>query len=145
MVHNALVRPGDYLTSGAHAILRSKRGGGGEFLISSLLARIHLIIVMIRWTGRASRDFEFSFPCSLASTFLERARNEGSLKHHLYKEPQAELVTGETYPLFGIMIDSGLFGSTDWERYQKSRRCSRDTYAELHNTKCTSIRILKVG
>jgi len=33
-----------------------------------LLARIHFIIVMIRWTGLAPWEFEFPFPGSLTST-----------------------------------------------------------------------------
>ena len=41
-----------------------------EFFIDNLLVRIHLIIVMIRWTGLASSEFEFPLPCSL--TFLVR-------------------------------------------------------------------------
>jgi len=41
-----------------------------EFFIDNLLARIHFIIVMIRWTGRAPWEFEFPFPGSLTSTFL---------------------------------------------------------------------------
>ena len=47
-----------------------------EFFINNLLVRIHLIIVMIRWTGLA---FESPFPGSLTSTFLEwvRLRIEG--------------------------------------------------------------------
>ena len=36
-----------------------------------LLVRIHFIIEMIRWTGLASWEFEFSFPGSLTSTFLQ--------------------------------------------------------------------------
>ena len=43
-----------------------------EFLIDNLLVRIHCIIVIIRWTGLAPWEFEFSFPGSLTSTFLER-------------------------------------------------------------------------
>ena len=42
-----------------------------KFFIDNLLVRIHFIIVMIRWTGLASWEFEFPFPDSLASTFLE--------------------------------------------------------------------------
>ena len=41
-----------------------------EFFIDNLLVRIHLIIVMIRWTGLASWEFEFPFAGSLTSTFL---------------------------------------------------------------------------
>ena len=41
-----------------------------EFLIDNPLVRILFIIVMIRWTGLAPREFEFPFPGSLTSTFL---------------------------------------------------------------------------
>ena len=41
-----------------------------EFFIDNLLVRIHLIIVMIRWTGLAPWEFEFPFSGSLASAFL---------------------------------------------------------------------------
>ena len=40
-----------------------------EFFIENLLVRIHFIIVMIRWTGLAPWEFEFSFQGSLTSTF----------------------------------------------------------------------------
>jgi len=41
-----------------------------EFFIDNPLILIHFIIVMIRWTGLASWEFEFPFPGSLTSTFL---------------------------------------------------------------------------
>ena len=41
-----------------------------EVFIDNLLVRSHFIIVMIRWTGLAPWEFEFLFPCNLASTFL---------------------------------------------------------------------------
>ena len=41
-----------------------------EFFIDNLLVRNHFIIVMIRWTGLAPWEFEFSFPGSLTSTFI---------------------------------------------------------------------------
>jgi len=37
---------------------------------TSLLVRIHFIIVMIRWTGLAPCEFEFPFSGSHTSTFL---------------------------------------------------------------------------
>ena len=37
------------------------------------------------------------------------------------------------------MIDSGLVGSTDWEGYHESRRCSRDTYPESYITEYTLV------
>jgi len=42
-----------------------------EFFVDNLLVRIHFIIVMMRWTGLAPWEFEFPFPGSLASTFLD--------------------------------------------------------------------------
>jgi hypothetical protein len=39
-------------------------------LIDNLLVRIHFIIVMVRWTGLAQREFEFPFPSSLISCCL---------------------------------------------------------------------------
>ena len=42
-----------------------------EFFIGNLVVRIHFIIVIIRWTGLAPQEFEFSFPGSLISTFLK--------------------------------------------------------------------------
>ena len=44
-----------------------------EFFIDNRLVRIHLIIVMSRWTGLAPWEFEFPLPGSLTSTFLESA------------------------------------------------------------------------
>jgi len=43
-----------------------------EFFIDNLLVRIHLIILMIRWTGLAPWEFGFTFPGSLTSTFPVR-------------------------------------------------------------------------
>ena len=40
-----------------------------QFCIDNLMVRIHIIIVMIRWTGLAPWEFEFPFPGSLTSTF----------------------------------------------------------------------------
>ena len=42
-----------------------------ELFIDNLLVRIHFIIEVIRWTGLAPCEFEFPFPGSLTSTFLE--------------------------------------------------------------------------
>ena len=48
----------------------SKPGREREFVIDNPLVRIHLIIVMIRWTGLAPWEFEPPFPCSLTPTNL---------------------------------------------------------------------------
>ena len=53
-----------------------------EFFIDNLLVRIHLIIVMIRWSGLAPREFEFPFPGSLTSTFL------AGTKHLIGEDPE---------------------------------------------------------
>jgi len=44
------------------------------------LVRVHLIIVMIRWTGFAPWEFEFPFSGSLTSTFLAQGDAESELK-----------------------------------------------------------------
>jgi len=41
-----------------------------EFFIKNLLVQIHVIIVIIEWTGLAPWEVEFPFPCCLTSTFL---------------------------------------------------------------------------
>jgi len=41
-----------------------------ERVLYTVLVRIHLMIVMFRWTGLAPWVFEFPFPGSLTSTFL---------------------------------------------------------------------------
>jgi len=55
------------LSRGGDADLRGER----EFFNDNLLVRVHFIIVMIRWTGLAPWEFEFPFPGSLTSTFLD--------------------------------------------------------------------------
>ena len=42
------------------------------FFVDNLLVRVHLITVMMRWTGLAPWEFEFPSPGSLTSTFLYR-------------------------------------------------------------------------
>ena len=58
------------------AVLESLCIGGREFFIDNLLVRIHFIIVMIKWTGLAPWEFEFPFPSSLTSIFLEHRWGE---------------------------------------------------------------------
>jgi len=43
-----------------------------EFFIDNLLVRINFIIEMVWWTGLAPWEFDFPFPGSLISTFLDR-------------------------------------------------------------------------
>ena len=61
MASNSLARPFPSPSSCQH-LLKSER-----LFIDSLLARIHIIIVMIGWTGLAPWEFEFPFPDSLTS------------------------------------------------------------------------------
>ena len=51
---------------------KSKLRPEREFFIDNLLVRVHFIIVMIRWTGLAPWEFEFPFPGSLTSAFLQQ-------------------------------------------------------------------------
>ena len=50
--------------------LSTSSGAAGVF-IDNLLVRIHFIIVMIRWTGLAPREFEFPFPGDAGVVHLE--------------------------------------------------------------------------
>ena len=54
---------------------RNVWGKRRDSFIDNLLVRIHLTIVMIRWTGLAPWEFEFPFPGSLTSTFLAWGKN----------------------------------------------------------------------
>jgi hypothetical protein len=54
----------------------SNRCGEKESLIDNLPVRIHFIIVVLWWTGLAPWEFEFSFPGSLISAFLEASEAE---------------------------------------------------------------------
>ena len=58
--------PLNLITSEASPLVLRRAGAGRpeerEFFIDNLLVRIHLIIVMIRWTGLAPWEFEFPFP-----------------------------------------------------------------------------------
>ena len=54
----------------AQRVLSESRVREREFFIDNLLVRIHLIIVIIRWTGLAPWEFESHFPGSLESTSL---------------------------------------------------------------------------
>ena len=47
-----------------------QHGAARELFIDKLLVRSHFIIVLIRWTGLASWQFEFPFPGSRTSTIL---------------------------------------------------------------------------
>ena len=42
-----------------------------KFFIDNILVQIHFNLEMIRWTGLAPWEFEFSFPGSLPSTLLK--------------------------------------------------------------------------
>jgi len=43
-----------------------------DLFIENILVRIHFIILIIRWTGRAPWEYEFPFPGILTSTILDR-------------------------------------------------------------------------
>jgi len=75
-----------------------------EFFIDNLLVRIHFIIVMIRWTGLAPREFESPFPGSLTSTFLDIR-----LIHLLEEERMPDLAR----LMEGGTLDTFLLGQAD--------------------------------
>jgi len=49
-----------------------------EFLIGNLLVRIHCIIVMIRWTGLAPREFDLYYEQVYLEHTLTAAERKGS-------------------------------------------------------------------
>ena len=53
-----------------------------EFFIDTLLVRIHFIIVMIRWTGLASWEFEFPFPGTQAASRFGSCRGTSKCRYH---------------------------------------------------------------
>ena len=61
------------LLGGHHRMCREGLGAPGserDFFIDNLLVRIHFIVEMIRWTGLAPWELEFSFPGSHTAPFL---------------------------------------------------------------------------
>ena len=57
-------------------------------VIDNLLVRIHFIIEMIRWTGLAPWELEFSFPGSLTSSL--KAGDATSGGQHASEPPSSE-------------------------------------------------------
>ena len=47
-----------------------QKRAASEKVIDNLLVRIHFVIVMIRWTGLAPREFEFPFPGRLGPDLI---------------------------------------------------------------------------
>ena len=83
-------REGDSLLGQSHPQYKPTPNTEREFLIDNLLVRIHVIIVMVRWTGLAPWEFEFPFPGSLTYTFLAsqtRAGSSGSSKASTSRPP----------------------------------------------------------
>ena len=66
-----LLRPDGRITSLRLGLNTVTNVAEREFFVGTLQVRIHFIIVMIWWTGLAPCEFEFSFPGSLTSTFLD--------------------------------------------------------------------------
>ena len=64
-----------------------------EFFTDNLLVRIDFIIVMIGWTGLAPWEYDFPFPGSLTSTFLNECRIQ-NLPFHNNKVPLSGGVEG---------------------------------------------------
>jgi len=72
-----------------------------EFFIDNLMVRIHFIIVMMRWTGLAPWEFEFSFPGSLTSAYLKSGRGTPG-SSHLRHEPRPTDVKAVPPPLHAV-------------------------------------------
>ena len=68
--HSVLARGEGLVFASRRAAPAASPAADREFFIDNLLVRIHVIIVMIRWTGLAPWEFEFPFAGSLTSTFL---------------------------------------------------------------------------
>ena len=105
-----------------------------EMFIDNLLVRIHFIIVVMRWTGPAPWELEFTFPGSLAFTFLvllnSNIRGKSILKvdcialpqSHLYYYQRALLSLGRVPSVSGnahAFIDS----TTSEQRGNNSKAC----------------------
>ena len=77
---------------------KSLRGVEREFFLDNLLVRIHLIILVIRWTGLAPWQFEFPFSGSLTSTFLDPQRKFSSRSgtHGIVTDNRSEIRRGLT-------------------------------------------------
>ena len=66
-----------------------------EFFVDNLLVQIHLVIVMIRWTGLVPSEVEFPLPGSLTVLPLTLQALGGS---HLAREvPTLQLMYGSTH------------------------------------------------
>jgi hypothetical protein len=75
-----------------------------EFVTDNLLVRTRFIIVMIRWTSLAPREFEFPFPGSLASTFLERERVSLPEQRGCVSHERVEAITIRIGPTLGALF-----------------------------------------
>ena len=90
-----------------------------EFSIDNLLIRHHVIIVIIRWTGLAPWEFEFPFPSSLTSTFLEGSAtySQTSCGQGRRKGVQA-VVAGSRALLTETKVESGDVSKQKWNLCQ---------------------------
>ena len=84
-------------TNGAHAAAQDQerphlqdarplpgpRGIQERDFFDNLLVRIHFIIVMVRWTGLAPLELEFTFPGSLTSTSLGGIQPESACPKYI--------------------------------------------------------------
>ena len=73
----------------------------------NLLARIHLIIVMTRWTGLAPREFGFPYPGSPTSTFLRDLICDA----HTSVKGGKNAILGGMFTIDFVSIDNGFHES----------------------------------
>ena len=88
-----------------------------EFFIDNLLVRIYFILEMIWWTGLTPWEFEFSFPGSRISTFLEprsksKAQSAMALLERLDLISQRVFIKSFSKSQFPLKIVNPLFTIT---------------------------------
>ena len=107
------------------------QGPERESFIDDLLVRIHFIIEIIRWTGLAPWEFEFSFPGSLTSTCLLQG-----LLSHTWSRPDAARLPFAKPRRF---IKTHRLKPKSWNRNSEPEKRNRNPKSETQNRK------LKIG
>jgi len=83
-----------------------------EIFIDNLLVRMHFIIVMIRRTGLAPWEFEFPFPGSLTSTFLDATPPSGVRRR--VGSPRVRSLRSPAAPASRFRVHLGIQSRVGW-------------------------------
>ena len=104
-------------------------------MLDNLLGRIHFIIVMIRWTGLAPWEFEFTIPGSLTPTFLDRWGT--STQNIIYSIFELHLtsVTNALAPSIPQVLSRSSSGATS-EMFMTAARGCKESAAPLPSSMC---------